>query len=136
LCLDIDPTAGDFRQNLIPITQQPCDGSVNQQWDFITSGKHNDRPGTTLIVSTASNGCMNFDPRRAAGDTVMIFSCGGRAAGEGTVTDSQLFPFTEGETSLSLQPENGQGSVCLAPNAEGRLDQGACGGADTVFTVG
>jgi hypothetical protein len=23
-CLFIDPTAGDFRQNLIPITLQPC----------------------------------------------------------------------------------------------------------------
>lgn len=27
------------------------------------------------------NGCVNFDPRRAAGDTVIMFSCGGRADG-------------------------------------------------------
>lgn len=25
--------------------------------------------------------CLNFDPRRAAGNTVILFSCGGRADG-------------------------------------------------------
>ncbi|KIV85023.1 hypothetical protein PV11_00761 [Exophiala sideris] len=113
LCLFIDPTAGDFRENLIPIVLEPCDGSANQQWDFITSGVHNNQPNSTLIVSSLTQGCLNFDPRRAAGDTVIMFSCGGRADGGGLVTDSQLFTFATGETSLQLQPENGD-KYCMS----------------------
>ncbi|EXJ58543.1 hypothetical protein A1O7_05970 [Cladophialophora yegresii CBS 114405] len=136
-CLFIDPTAGDFRENLIPIVLQPCDGSANQQWDFLTAGAHNNEPGSTLVVSSLTQGCLNFDPRRAAGDTVIMFSCGGRADGGGLVTDSQLFPFTEGETSLRLQPGNGDGQVCLSANADGRLDQAPCSDdAGQVFTIG
>ena len=136
LCLSIDSTAGDFRENLIPITLQPCDGSAGQSWDFITSGLHNDQPDSTLIVSSLTQGCMNFDPRRAASDTVIMFSCGGRADGGGLVTNSQLFAFTAGETSLTLQPENGAGSVCLVGDAEGRLDQGACStDPSQIFTI-
>lgn len=81
LCLTIDRTTGDFRENLIPVTLLTCDGSRGQQWDFITSGKHNNVPGQALIVSSLTNGCLNFDPRRAVGDQVIIFSCGGRADG-------------------------------------------------------
>jgi hypothetical protein len=66
-----------------------------------------------------------------------MFSCGGRADGGGAVTNSQLFTFTTGETSLTLQPENGSGDVCLVPNASGRLDQAPCSGdASQVFTIG
>ncbi|ETI22495.1 hypothetical protein G647_06570 [Cladophialophora carrionii CBS 160.54] len=137
-CLFIDPTAGDFRENLIPIVLQPCDGSANQQWDFLTAGVHNNEPGSALIVSSLTQGCLNFDPRREAGDTVIMFSCGGRADGSGLVTNSQLFPFTDGgETSLRLQPGNGNGQVCLVANADGRLDQAPCSDdASQVFTIG
>ena len=80
---------------------------------------------------------MNFDPRRAAGDTVIMFSCGGRADGGGLVTNSQLFTFTAGESSLQLQPENGNGQICFAENAAGRLDQVACSSDPAqVFTIG
>jgi hypothetical protein len=134
-CLNIDSTAGDFRENLIPITLATCDGSAGQQWDFITAGKHNDVANSTLIVSSLTQGCMNFDPRRAAGDTTIIFSCGGRADGGGSVTNSQLFPFQGGETRLTLEPENGNGQICLAPNG-GKLDSANCdGGAGQVFTI-
>lgn len=79
---------------------------------------------------------MNFDPRRAAGDTVIMFSCGGRADGGGEVSTSQLFTFTAGDTSLRLQPENGAESVCLVPNAAGRLDQETCSDdASQIFTI-
>jgi hypothetical protein len=126
LCLFIDETAGDFREELIPITLKPCDGSLSQKFDFITAGKHINVANSTLIVSSLMNGCLNFDPRRAAGDTVIMFSCGGRADGGGGVTNSQLFTFAW-QKSLKLQPENGNGVVCLAPNAAGRLDQAVCG---------
>ncbi|KIW95084.1 uncharacterized protein Z519_03667 [Cladophialophora bantiana CBS 173.52] len=126
LCLFIDPTAGDFRENLIPITLQPCDGSANQRFNIITAGIHNDQPNSALIVSILTQGCLNFDPRRAAGDTVIMFSCGGRADGSGQVTNSQLFSFTAGEASLRLQPENGAGAVCLVADAAGRMDQATC----------
>jgi len=52
-CLSIDPAAGDFRQNLIPVQLKPCDGSANQKFDIITKGKHDDQAGTMLVVSTA-----------------------------------------------------------------------------------
>lgn len=83
------------------------------------------------------NGCLNFDPRRAAGDTVIIFSCGGRADGNGTMTNSQLFTFAgTAHKTLKLQPENANGATCLVPNAAGRLDQAACGADPAqVFTI-
>ena len=146
----VDPTSGDFRENLTPVQIKPCDGSVGQKWDVITAGKHNNQPGFALIVSTEvilvtftknnflfstiltcsfqTNACLNFDPRRAAGNQVILFSCGGRADGSGAVTDSQLFPFKSGQTALSLQPKNGNNAICLAP-VNGLLDRVACSGA-------
>ncbi|KAH8670212.1 hypothetical protein BGZ60DRAFT_527696 [Tricladium varicosporioides] len=133
-CLFIDPLAGDFRQNLIPIKVQTCTGSANEKFDFITKGLHNNVANSTLVVSSLTNGCLNFDSRRAAGDTVIMFSCGGRAAGEGLVTDSQLFAFGGGN-SIVLAPENGKGAICMFDNA-GKLDSQACtGGADQVFSI-
>lgn len=52
LCFSVDPFSGDFRENLTPVQLLPCDGSKNQTWDVITSGKHNNVPGTALIVSS------------------------------------------------------------------------------------
>lgn len=51
-CLFVDPTSGDFRENLTPVQIKPCDGSDGQRWDVITAGKHNNQPGFVLIVST------------------------------------------------------------------------------------
>jgi hypothetical protein len=51
-CLFINPTAGDFRQNLIPVNLQPCTGSLNEKFDLITAGIHNNTPNTTLVVSS------------------------------------------------------------------------------------
>jgi len=83
---------------------------------------------TILTFSFQTNACLNFDPRRAAGNQVILFSCGGRADGSGAVTDSQLFPFKSGQTALSLQPKNGNNAICLAP-VNGLLDRVACSGA-------
>ncbi|TGO62585.1 hypothetical protein BOTNAR_0111g00020 [Botryotinia narcissicola] len=136
-CLFVDPTAGDFRQNLIPITLQACDGSQNQAWDIVTSGKHNNVPGSVLVVSSLTQGCLNFDPRRATGDTVIMFSCGGRADGDGLVTNSQLFPFIEGPTEILLAPENGNNATCLVASEDGKLDSTSCAGDATSqsFTI-
>ncbi|KAK1779320.1 hypothetical protein QBC45DRAFT_139719 [Copromyces sp. CBS 386.78] len=127
-CLFIDPTAGDFRENLIPIQLVECTGSPNEKWDVLTSGKHNQQDANgapaALIVSTLTQGCLNFDSRRATGDTVMLFSCGGRAAGEGETSTGQQFPFS-GATSFSLAPVSEKGSICLLAGDE-RVDSGAC----------
>ncbi|KAF3928065.1 hypothetical protein AA313_de0202449 [Arthrobotrys entomopaga] len=136
-CLFVDPLGGDFRENLIPVLIQDCDGSDNEKWDIITKGVHNDQPGTMLIVNTLVQGCLNFDPRRAAGDQVNIFSCGGRADGSGQVTNSQLFNFTTVSSGpLSLQPLN-QVGTCLT-SAGARLDQTSCNAADSneIFSFG
>ncbi|KAF4632402.1 hypothetical protein G7Y89_g5722 [Cudoniella acicularis] len=133
-CLFINPDAGDFRENLIPIAVQPCTGAAGEKFDFIMKGVHNNVANSTLVVSSLTNGCLNFDSRRAVGDTVIMFSCGGRADGGGAVTNSQLFAFGGGN-SIVLAPENANGATCLFDNA-GKLDSQACnGGATQVFSI-
>jgi hypothetical protein len=78
--LTADQNTGDFRQNLMSITETPCNGVSNQLFDFITKGVHNDQPGKTLIVSSAFFPCFNFDGRRQPGDRVNLFSCGGSSS--------------------------------------------------------
>jgi hypothetical protein len=50
--LFVDPAAGDFRQNLIPVSLVDCAGTPNEKWDVITAGKHNDAKNSALIVSS------------------------------------------------------------------------------------
>jgi hypothetical protein len=51
-CLFVDPTAGDFRQNLIPVALVDCGGTPNEKWDVITAGKHNNADNSAIIVSS------------------------------------------------------------------------------------
>lgn len=120
---------------MIPIAVQDCTGAAGEKFDIITKGVHNNEANSTLVVSSVTEGCLNFDDRRAAGDQVIMFSCGGRADGGGAVTDSQLFPFGGGN-SIVLAPKNSNGAVCLFANGA-KLDQQACnGGATQTFTIG
>lgn len=80
-CLFVDELSGDFRANLTPIQVADCGSTDGQGWDVITKGKHNNAANSMLVVSTLTNACFNFDPRRAAGNQVLLFSCGGRADG-------------------------------------------------------
>ena len=81
-CLAVDEFGGDFRANLTPIQVVDCDTTgLGLGWDVITAGKHIDQTGAMLVVSTLTQACFNFDPRRAAGNQVLLFSCGGRADG-------------------------------------------------------
>ncbi|KAJ7322850.1 hypothetical protein DFH08DRAFT_753079 [Mycena albidolilacea] len=139
-CLSVDPFSGDFRENLTPINVAACDGSKNQTWDVITAGVHNNVKGQALIVSSLTNACLNFDARRAPGNQVLLFSCGGRADGGGQVTDSQLFAFTGAAGPQALTPQNGKGTVCLSVKGN-LIDQTACNGAASatgaeLFTFG
>ncbi|TVY85219.1 hypothetical protein LSUE1_G000360 [Lachnellula suecica] len=133
-CLFIDPTAGDFRQNLIPVAVQDCTGAAGEKFDIITKGVHNNEANSTLVVSSLTEGCLNFDDRRAAGDQVILFSCGGRADGGGAVTDSQLFPYGGG-SSIVLAPKNSQGATCLFANGAKLDDQPCDGGAAQTFSI-
>lgn len=139
----MDATAGDFRENLVPITVAACNGSAGQKFDVITSGKHNNKPGQALLVSALvrahslpfprklshsyiqTQGCVNFDSRREAGDQVLLFSCGGRADGDGQVTDGQLFPFTDGKQPQALNPQADSAGFCLTVN-NGKVDAKKC----------
>ena len=80
-CLFIDKLSGDFRANLTPVQLAECGSTEGQGWDIITSGAHISGDGGMLIVSTLTQACFNFDPRRQAGNQVILFSCGGRADG-------------------------------------------------------
>ncbi|EPE06891.1 iron-sulfur protein [Ophiostoma piceae UAMH 11346] len=123
-CLFVDPTAGDFRENLVPISLVDCAGTPNEKWDVITAGVHNDVPGTALIVSTLTNGCISFDSRRATNDTVNMFPCGGRADGSGETNADQLMPFI-GALSFAFAPTGESNSTCILPG-DGRLVSGGC----------
>ncbi|EHA52980.1 hypothetical protein MGG_12906 [Pyricularia oryzae 70-15] len=124
-CLFVDPTAGDFRQNLIPVSLVDCSGTPNEKFDLITAGKHNDAKGAALLVSSLTNGCVSPDSRRQPGDTVTVFSCGGRAAGEGKTNSGQTFPFNGTETSFVFAPRSDNGKLCVIPG-NGRLEAGPC----------
>ncbi|KAF7322397.1 hypothetical protein HMN09_00017600 [Mycena chlorophos] len=138
-CLQAIPGTGDFRNNLVPVEAADCNGSAEQQWDVITAGVHNNVPGTALIVSTLIEGCLNFDPRRAPGNQVLLFSCGGRGDGGGSVTNSQLFTFGGSLDNIALAPTN-QAGTCLDVNSNGFLDQSSCNTASPAstqqFTIG
>jgi hypothetical protein len=123
-CLSVTPGTGDSRNNLVPVNIVACNGSAEQQWDVITAGIHNDVPGTALFVSSLIQGCLNFDPRRAVGNQVILFSCGGRADGSGGSTNSQQFTFAGNSATIPLAPTN-QANTCLFNNNE-ELDQETC----------
>jgi hypothetical protein len=125
----VDKLSGDFRENLTPIQVGACGSTGGQGWDIITSGKHINVAQSMLIVSTLTEACANFDPRRAAGNQVNLFSCGGRGDGGGAVTNSQLFSFKgTGAGSQALQPENAAGSCFTVRGSV--VDIAACNPAD------
>ncbi|KAI0103850.1 hypothetical protein GGR51DRAFT_561506 [Nemania sp. FL0031] len=133
-CLSVDPTAGDFRENLIPVSLVACSGTPNEKFDIVTAGEHNNAKNSALVVSSLMNGCISFDGRRDAGDTVNIFSCGGRADGTGETNSGQLIPFTGGN-KLTLAPESEGNATCIVPGDD-RLDSDNCtGDSSQVFTI-
>ncbi|KAI0392932.1 hypothetical protein F5Y17DRAFT_434360 [Xylariaceae sp. FL0594] len=138
-CLFVDELSGDFRANLTPVQIADCGSTTGQNWDIITNGKHNNAENSILVVNTLTHACLNFDPRRPAGNQVLLFSCGGRADGGGSVTDSQLFFYNGGAGPLSLSPENRQDS-CMTVDNKGNnvIDVAACeaGDLNQLFTFG
>ncbi|EOO00637.1 putative iron-sulfur protein [Phaeoacremonium minimum UCRPA7] len=105
-CLFVDPTAGDFRENLIPVALVDCGGTPNEKWDVITAGKHNNAADSAIIVSSLMQGCISFDGRRAEGDTVTMFSW---------------------ELSFAFAPVSEGNKTCILPDeASERLVSGPC----------
>ena len=160
-CLFVDPLSGDFRENLAPIQVGDC-GKQGTGWDgtwhhilpcffnelrilipytVITKGKHidvaadPDANGSALIASTLTNACFNFDPRKAPGLQVFLFSCGGRADGDSTTTSSQLFAFDGKTNSIQFSPANarananGQQASCFTVKGN-VVDIAQCNAAD------
>lgn len=85
-------------------------------------------------MSNLTQGCLNFDPRRVANDTTILFLCGGRADGGGLITDSQLFTYGGGN-EIAMKPENAGGATCLV-DVNGKLGPVTCdGAADQVFSI-
>ncbi|KAM3554879.1 hypothetical protein MY1884_005892 [Beauveria asiatica] len=106
-CLFVDVLSGDSRANLTPLQIADCSSaSAGQGFDVVTKGKHNDKQGQALVVSTLTQACLSFDPRRPSDSQVHMFSCGGRADGGGEVSDSQLFAFNGTEGTIALTPQN------------------------------
>ena len=137
-CLFVDALSGDFRANLTPLQIADCGGNrTGQGFDVITKGKHNDQQGQALVVSTLTQACLSFDPRRQADSQLHLFSCGGRADGGGEVSNSQLFAFDGKEQgSVALKPQNSPGK-CLV-SAGNKVVIGDCNEKDDKqkFTFG
>ncbi|KAI4222473.1 MAG: hypothetical protein L6R36_006117 [Xanthoria steineri] len=142
-CLTVNPCGGDFRSNLIPIQTKAClpssdPKSAQQKFDLITKGKHISQEGGTLVVSALTQGCVSFDPRRKDDDQVNIFSCGGRAGGEGEENDSQFFSFSAGQKTLPLAQlgTTKDANTCLV-SAGGKIGPSKCSGQRLqAFTIG
>lgn len=136
-CLFIDKLGGDFRANLAPVQIVDCGSQADGLgFDVITAGKHNDQKGQALVVSTSTQACLNFDDRRQPGDQVNMFSCGGRADGGGTVTNSQLFAFDGKTQSIQMKPENGNGKCLVATGARVSIAQCDANDKNQQFTIG
>lgn len=136
-CLFIDKLGGDFRANLAPVQIVDCGSQADGLgFDVITAGKHNDQKGQALVVSTSTQACLNFDDRRQPGDQVIMFSCGGRADGEGKVTNSQLFAFDGKTQSIQMKPENGNGKCLVATGARVSIAQCDANDKNQQFTIG
>lgn len=137
-CLFVDALSGDFRANLTPLQIADCGSNrTGQGFDVITRGKHNDQQGQALVVSTLTQACLSFDPRRPADSQVHLFSCGGRADGGGEVSNSQLFAFDAKEQGpIALKPQNSPGK-CLV-SAGNKVIIGDCNDKDDgqKFTFG
>ncbi|CEJ92798.1 hypothetical protein VHEMI08428 [[Torrubiella] hemipterigena] len=133
-CLFVDKLGGDKRANLAPVQIADCGSTDGQGFDFITEGKHIKKTaGRALIVSTLTNACMTFDPRRPPATQVHFFSCGGRADGEGEVSDSQLISFDGKTSNVKLQTQNTK--LCFTANGD-TVTAGDCNGDKTSFTIG
>ena len=102
-----------------------CSGVPNEKFDLITAGKHNNAKGSAILVSSLTNGCVSPDTRRQPGDTVTIFSCGGRADGVSGTNSGQTFPFNATQTTLEFAPNSDNGKICVIPG-NGRLEAGPC----------
>jgi hypothetical protein len=76
---------------------------------------------------------MNFDDHRAAGDQVIMFSCGGRGDGSGGFRAAQLFPFNA--TTKTLAPKD-PGNVCFVSGGARLVNANCDGSADQTFTFG
>lgn len=135
-CLFVDALSGDFRANLTPLQIADCGSQAGQGFDIITSGKHNDQTGQALVVSSLTQACLSFDPRRPADSQVHLFSCGGRADGGGEVSNSQLFAFDGKQDTIALTPQNNPGK-CLV-TAGNKVIIGNCDDKDDKqkFTFG
>jgi hypothetical protein len=69
-CLFVDPTAGDFRENLIPVSLVTCAGTPNEKFDIVTAGTHNNAQNSALIVSSlVSPACCDIYTSR---DDILI----------------------------------------------------------------
>ncbi|KAL8992131.1 MAG: hypothetical protein Q9169_007345 [Polycauliona sp. 2 TL-2023] len=138
-CLTILPKCGDFRHNLIPLQAQTCDGTnENQKFEIVTKSKHISEDGGMLLVSSSTNGCLDFNAGRK-GKEVTMFSCGGRAGGEGEESNSQIFSFAGSQAGipLTLKKSSEESSeTCLAVEDGGKLGFATCGGGgEQSFTL-
>ncbi|OCK84048.1 hypothetical protein K432DRAFT_389878 [Lepidopterella palustris CBS 459.81] len=129
-CLFIDELSGDFRANLTLVQVAGFDGSEGQKWDVVTKGKHDDQAGPIPHHPDRTQACLNFDPRCALENQVLLLSCG-------AVTNLQLSGFNGTARPLAFAQLDVAGTCLTTANGKA-LDQAACNGTDgaQMFTFG
>ncbi|KAJ7910077.1 hypothetical protein B0H13DRAFT_2488836 [Mycena leptocephala] len=135
-CVTIDAGAGNSSVDLGFAIIKPCDGSVEQQFDFFSNTTQPPAPipGSVLVVSSLNQGCLSFN--KVDPFNIKLTACVENTPDSTNLALSQAFlPFdTTGE--FTLNPFGNRGNVCLASTG-GKMQAAPCDRTDDeqVFTL-
>ncbi|KAJ3984638.1 hypothetical protein F5890DRAFT_1553880 [Lentinula detonsa] len=104
----------------LPSSQGPRTPHVDGPRDMLLTG-HNPPFPSDFVQERKGSALIS---KWRDGNQVILFSCGGRADGSGSVTNSQLLTSTGNSTTIPLLPTN-QADTCLFDN-NGNLDVTSC----------
>ncbi|KAJ7349579.1 hypothetical protein DFH08DRAFT_935637 [Mycena albidolilacea] len=135
-CVSVDAGAGNSSVDLGFAIIKPCDGSVEQQFDFFSNTTQPPAPipGSVLVVSSLNQGCLSFN--KVDPFNIKLTACVENNPDTADLALSQAFlPFdTTGE--FTLNPFGNNGNVCLASTG-GKMQAAPCDKTDDeqVFTL-
>ncbi|KAJ7315566.1 hypothetical protein DFH08DRAFT_971913 [Mycena albidolilacea] len=129
-CVTVDAGAGNNSSgvDLGFAIIKPCDGSVEQQFDFFSNTTQPPAPipGSVLVVSTLNQGCLSFS--KVDPFIIKLTACVENSTATADLALSQAFlPFdTTGEFTLN---PFGNKNVCLASTG-GKMQAAPCDSTD------
>ncbi|KAJ6473751.1 hypothetical protein C8R45DRAFT_1217471 [Mycena sanguinolenta] len=128
-CVTIEALAGSSSVDPAFAIITPCNGSVEQQFDFFSNATQPPAPipGSVLIVSSLNQGCLSFN--KVDPFNIKFTACVENTPDTADVALSQAFlPFdTTGE--FALAPFGNDGNICLTSTG-GKLQATNCDNND------